>query len=74
LLTDVVMPEMSGPEVVRPLMSLHPTVKVVYMSGYIGEVLAQYGALGVNAVCLQKPFTPQALLQIVREALDAAPE
>jgi CheY-like chemotaxis protein len=58
LLTDVVMPEMSGPEIACPLTLLHPTLKVVYMSGYTGEALAQCGALGVDVVCLQKPFIP----------------
>jgi two-component system, cell cycle sensor histidine kinase and response regulator CckA len=74
LLTDVVMPGMSGPEVARLLMLLHPTLKVVYMSGYTGEALAPCGALGVDAICLQKPFTPQALLQVVRAALIADPQ
>ncbi|HEU5261937.1 MAG TPA: response regulator [Gemmatimonadales bacterium] len=75
LLTDIVMPEMSGRELAHRLAELRPGVRVLYMSGYSDEAVAQQGALDHGAPLLQKPFTPAALAQKVREVLDrrAAP-
>jgi CheY-like chemotaxis protein len=73
LLTDVVMPKMGGPELVRRLTSRHPDVKVLYMSGYPDDALGEHGVLEPGAVLLQKPFTPQGMADKVRQVLDRAP-
>jgi DNA-binding NtrC family response regulator len=67
IVTDVVMPKMSGKELVERLRLLKPEVKVIYMSGYqsIGK------KLNSNSVFLQKPFRPNELSQAVREILEA---
>jgi len=70
LLSDVVMPGMSGPELMRNLAPLRPEMKVHYMSGYTGNSVFRRGLLGSNTTFLQKPFTRQKLLQQVREALE----
>ncbi|TAJ08793.1 MAG: PAS domain S-box protein [Nitrospirae bacterium] len=69
LLTDVVMPLMSGPEVVRRLLPLRPDMKILFMSGYAGEDVLAHGLSGKGNVFLQKPFTPSVLLSKVRETL-----
>jgi PAS domain S-box-containing protein len=68
ILTDVVMKGMNGPEVVLRLMDSHPEMKVVYMSGYTGELVAHQG-LQSGIPLLEKPFTKAALLKIIDEAL-----
>ncbi len=70
LLTDVVMPQMSGPEVAEKLASVRPEVKVLYMSGYPDHPTFSKGGLDTDRSFLQKPFTPTALAQKVREVLD----
>jgi len=70
LLTDVVMPGRSGPDVAARLRELHPALKVVFMSGYTGEVLNQHGALE-GAQFLEKPFSPDTLSRRLRDVLDA---
>lgn len=67
VLTDVVMPEMGGPELVRQLRAERPALKVLYMSGHSGK----QGALGAEAV-LEKPFTLDSLSKKVRDVLDRA--
>jgi PAS domain S-box-containing protein len=69
MLTDVVMRGMSGPELALRLMDTHPAVKVVYMSGYTGELISQKGDLGQGIPLLEKPFTRLALLRAVENAL-----
>ncbi len=71
LLTDVVMPEMSGPELRQRLKSLRPRTRVLYMSGYTDEALGRHGVLEPGTFLLQKPFSIDALSQKVREVLDA---
>jgi len=71
LLTDVVMPGMSGPELVQAVHGLRPGTPVVYMSGYTGDVLDQQGLERDAAAFLEKPFTPAALSQKVRQVLAA---
>lgn len=61
LLTDVVMPEVTGPELAKRLHALRPEMRVIYMTGYAGESLAEQGLLVENVVALQKPFTAAAL-------------
>jgi PAS domain S-box-containing protein len=68
LLTDVVMKGMSGPELVLKLMDSHPEMKVVYMSGYTGELVASQG-LDSGIRLLEKPFTRASLLGVLDAAL-----
>jgi len=70
VLTDVVMRRMSGPELVDHLNVLRPTVKVVYMSGYTGELMAEREVLKRGITLLEKPFTRTALLNTIHTALD----
>src|SRR5579862_705323 len=71
VLTDVVMPTMSGRELVRKLTSKHPHLRVLYMSGYTDNVITSGGVLEPGLAFLQKPFTPASLARKVREVLDA---
>jgi CheY-like chemotaxis protein len=73
LVTDTVMPEMNGRELSQRLLRSRPGVKVLYASGYRGDVVAHHGALDPGIAFLQRPFTPLALLWKVREVLDQAP-
>jgi PAS domain S-box-containing protein len=70
LLTDVVMPGMSGRDLAKHLTALHPYLRVLYMSGYTHNVIAENGTLEEGLSFLQKPFAPLALTQRVRETLD----
>ena len=69
LLTDVVMRRMSGPELVERLSASHPTLKVVYMSGYTGELMAEREVLKRGITLLEKPFTRTALLNTIHTTL-----
>ncbi|MGH9824923.1 MAG: response regulator, partial [Blastocatellia bacterium] len=70
MLTDVVMPQMSGRQLADRLRPLHPEMKVMYMSGYTDDVVLQAG-LGAEFAFIQKPFLPDALARKVREVLDS---
>ncbi|HEY8852820.1 MAG TPA: response regulator, partial [Gemmatimonadaceae bacterium] len=70
LLTDVVMPEMSGRVLADKFATLHPKAKVLYMSGYTDDAIIRHGVLRAKTPFLQKPFTPLALATRVREILD----
>ena len=72
LLTDVVMPQMSGPEVAEKLTVVRPDIKVLYMSGYPDHPVFSHGGVKRGTAFLQKPFTPNVLTQKVREVLDGA--
>ena len=72
LLTDVIMPGMSGPELAERLTAIRPDLQVLFMSGYTDDMLVRHGALNGEARVLQKPFTPRLLTEYVRDALDAA--
>jgi two-component system cell cycle sensor histidine kinase/response regulator CckA len=71
--TDVVMPGMSGPALWDRLHAVHPQARVLFISGYTDDAIASHGVLESGIAFLQKPFTPFALAQKVREVLDAAP-
>ena len=71
LLTDVVMPEMSGRELRERLRSLRPQTRALYISGYTDEALGRHGVLEPGTFLLQKPFRIAALSDKVREVLDA---
>ena len=70
LLTDVVMPGISGPSLAKSLASSQLQMKVLYMSGYTADLIAQQGVLDRHVLLLEKPFTKEALLRKVRRALD----
>jgi len=71
LLTDSIMPGMSGPALAQQLRSQRPGLKVLFMSGYTDDAIVRHGLLGVTEAFLQKPFTPDSLARKVREVLDA---
>ena len=70
LLTDVVMPQMSGQQLAEQVVALRPGIKVVFMSGHPGSMASERGMFDPAAFLLQKPFTMDALGQILRQALD----
>jgi signal transduction histidine kinase/CheY-like chemotaxis protein len=73
LLTDVVMPRISGPELARRLGGTRPDMRVLYMSGYSREDLAQHGVREDEAQVLSKPIAPDVLLSAIGDRLDASP-
>jgi two-component system cell cycle sensor histidine kinase/response regulator CckA len=73
LVTDVVMPNLSGKELAERLMVMRPGLRVLFMSGYSDEAIARHGELTPGAVFLQKPVVPEALALAVRTILDAQP-
>lgn len=72
LLTDVVMREMSGPDLARRIEKLCPRTKILFMSGYTDNAIVHQGVLDHDIAFLLKPFTPSALAGKVRQVLDGA--
>ncbi|MDZ4183897.1 MAG: PAS domain S-box protein, partial [Desulfuromonadales bacterium] len=71
LLTDVIMPEMNGRDLAGKLLSLHPALKRLFMSGYTADIIAHHGVLDEGVHFIQKPFSFANLTAKVREALDS---
>ena len=71
VLTDVVMPNLSGKELAERLRLLQPEIKVIFMSGYESNILSSGNKFGPDAIFLQKPFRPAELNNAVREILES---
>ena len=70
VITDVVMPTMSGPDLVSRIAKLQPGVRILYMSGYPDEAIAHHGIVEEGITLLENPFSPQTLARLVRRLLD----
>ena len=70
VITDVIMPKMSGKELYDQIKVIAPRIKVLFMSGYTDDALAHHGVLGPELSFLEKPFSPSRLAHKVREVLD----
>jgi len=71
LLTDVIMPDMGGGELAQQISQLRPDVKVLFMSGYSGDLIASHGILEAATNLVEKPFTKHTLLSKLRSVLDS---
>jgi len=69
LLSDVIMPRMNGPEVMRKVKQIRPDIGVVFMSGYTNDVTIRHGISSADVSFIQKPFSSTELTHKVREAL-----
>ena len=73
IITDVVLPGMSGKDLVERLAAAYPGIPALFMSGYTRDVIENHG-VPAGVAFLQKPFSPEALLLKVREVLDSPPD
>jgi signal transduction histidine kinase len=71
LLTDVIMPQMSGGDLAHKLREQNPRLKILFMSGYTDDMIASHGVLAGETQLIQKPFTTEALARRIRSVLDA---
>ena len=71
LITDVIMPDMRGPDLVEKLEKQKTNLKVLYISGYTDNSIVHHGELDIGVSFLQKPFSTHVLAKKVREVLDA---
>jgi two-component system cell cycle sensor histidine kinase/response regulator CckA len=71
VLTDIVMPGLTGPQVAELLLARYPSLPILFMSGFTDDVVIRQGIQASSANFLQKPFTASTLAKKVREALDA---
>jgi FixJ family two-component response regulator len=72
MVTDVVMPGMSGRDVANAIASLRPGLRVLFMSGYTDSAIGHHGVLDPGTEFLQKPFSADDLTRKVRSLLDAS--
>ncbi len=70
LVTDVIMPEMNGRDLAKNILTLYPSLRCLFISGYTADIIAHHGVLEPGVHFLQKPFTNNSLAKKVREALD----
>ena len=70
LITDVVMPNLSGKEVAEQLRAIHPETRVLFMSGYTDEAIVHHGIVDSGIAFIQKPFSERTLAQKIRDVLD----
>ena len=70
LITDVVMPQMSGRELAENVSAIRPETRVLYMSGFTDDAVVRHGVLADDMCFIQKPFSPDALALKVRQLLD----
>ena len=73
VLTDVIMPQMSGAELAQNILAIHPETHVLYMSGFTDDAVVRHGVITEDMCFLQKPFSPEALAIKVREVLNNPP-
>jgi len=73
MITDVVMPQMSGRELAERVLKERPDILILYMSGYTDEAIVRHGVLEDSMPFLQKPFTPDSFTQKVSELLERLP-
>jgi PAS domain S-box-containing protein len=74
LVTDVVMPDLSGPELATRIRTVHPDIRVLFVSGYSADAIARHGVNGAAPSFLQKPFTGNQLAAKVRDLMPARPD
>jgi two-component system, cell cycle sensor histidine kinase and response regulator CckA len=73
LVTDVIMPEIDGPQLASRITELHREIRVLFMSGYTDEMLGQYGVVSSDLLFIKKPFELPDFLAKIREALESTP-